>query len=118
MSWSREEALTDPAVREPIMFTSEFRFRLRDIPGIRRMLRESGFRDIQIETVAKLNYTARAADAAIGLVEGNPIALAIAERDASLRPVVIDAVAKAIKEQFGETDIRAPMKAIVVRAQA
>src|SRR5437588_9803636 len=32
MSWSREEALTDPAVREPVMFTSEFRFRLRDIP--------------------------------------------------------------------------------------
>jgi len=32
MSWSREEALTDPAVREPIMFISEFRFRLRDIP--------------------------------------------------------------------------------------
>jgi hypothetical protein len=32
MSWSREEALTDPAVREPLMFTSEFRFRLRDIP--------------------------------------------------------------------------------------
>jgi len=28
MSWSREEALTDPAVREPMMFTSEFRFRL------------------------------------------------------------------------------------------
>jgi hypothetical protein len=32
MSWSREEALTDPAVREPMMFTSEFRFCLRDIP--------------------------------------------------------------------------------------
>ena len=32
MSWSREEALTDPAIREPMMFTSEFRFRLRDIP--------------------------------------------------------------------------------------
>src|SRR5438094_10451856 len=32
MSWSREEALTDPAVREAMMFTSEFRFRLRDIP--------------------------------------------------------------------------------------
>ncbi len=32
MSWSREEALTDPAVREPMMFTSEFRFHLRDIP--------------------------------------------------------------------------------------
>jgi len=32
MSWSREEALTDPAVRGPLMFVSEFRFVLRDIP--------------------------------------------------------------------------------------
>jgi hypothetical protein len=30
--WSREEALTDPAVREPLVFLSEFRFFLRDIP--------------------------------------------------------------------------------------
>jgi hypothetical protein len=32
MSWSREEALTDPAVTEPMKFLSEFRFSLRDIP--------------------------------------------------------------------------------------
>jgi hypothetical protein len=32
MSWSREEALTDPAIREPLIFFSEFRFSLRDIP--------------------------------------------------------------------------------------
>jgi hypothetical protein len=32
VSWSREEALTDPAVREPMMFVSESRFNLRDIP--------------------------------------------------------------------------------------
>ncbi|HST30885.1 MAG TPA: hypothetical protein VLK27_08620 [Chthoniobacterales bacterium] len=32
MSWSREEALTDPAIREPLKFLSEFRFSLRDIP--------------------------------------------------------------------------------------
>ncbi len=32
MSWSREEALTDPAVREPMIFVSEFRFHLKDIP--------------------------------------------------------------------------------------
>ena len=32
MSWSREEALTDPAIREPLIFLSEFRFCLRDIP--------------------------------------------------------------------------------------
>src|SRR4029077_2905182 len=32
MSWSREEALTDPAIFEPMKFLSEFRFSLRDIP--------------------------------------------------------------------------------------
>jgi hypothetical protein len=32
MSWSTSEALTDPAIREPISFRSEFRFHLRDIP--------------------------------------------------------------------------------------
>jgi hypothetical protein len=32
MSWSREEALTDPAIREPTVFVSEFHFFLRDIP--------------------------------------------------------------------------------------
>jgi hypothetical protein len=31
MSWSREEALTDPAIVEPMKFLSEFRFHLRDI---------------------------------------------------------------------------------------
>lgn len=33
MSWSREEALTDPAIREPLIFLSEFRFSMRDIPN-------------------------------------------------------------------------------------
>jgi hypothetical protein len=32
MSWSREEALTDPAIREPMIVVSEFHFFLRDIP--------------------------------------------------------------------------------------
>jgi hypothetical protein len=32
MSWSTSEAMTDPAVREPMVFRSEFKFFLRDIP--------------------------------------------------------------------------------------
>jgi hypothetical protein len=32
MSWSREEAVTDPAIVHPMKFLSEFRFSLRDIP--------------------------------------------------------------------------------------
>ena len=32
MSWSISEALTDPAIRKPLAFRSEFKFYLRDIP--------------------------------------------------------------------------------------
>ncbi len=32
MSWSTSEALTDPAIREPMSFRSEFKFFLRDLP--------------------------------------------------------------------------------------
>src|SRR5256885_15064588 len=32
MGWSREEALTDPAIVDPMKLLSDFRFHLRDIP--------------------------------------------------------------------------------------
>lgn len=32
MAWSKGEALTDPAIRDPIIFLSEYRFHLPDIP--------------------------------------------------------------------------------------
>ncbi len=32
MSWSTSEAMTDPAIREPMSFRSEFKFHLKDIP--------------------------------------------------------------------------------------
>jgi len=51
------------------------------------------------------------------LVQGNPVAVAIAERDPSLLPVITKAVAQAIASRFGETDIRTPMRAIVVQAR-
>jgi hypothetical protein len=32
MGWSTSEAMTDPAIREPMSFRSEFKFSLREIP--------------------------------------------------------------------------------------
>lgn len=93
-------------------------FGYHDQEEIKRVLTEAGFRDITIEVVAGVGEVGRPGDAATGLVQGNPVAIAIAERDPSLLPVITDAVAKAIKEQFGETNIRAPMRAIVVQARA
>jgi hypothetical protein len=60
--------------------------------------------------------TCRPEDAAQGLVHGNPVAVAITERDPTLLPVITKAVADTLKKQFGES-VRAPMQAIVVEAR-
>ena len=84
---------------------------------IKRVLEQAGFREIQIAVVAKESRAGHAEDAATGLVQGNPVAVAITERDPSLLPEITRAVAQAITDRFGERDICAPMKAIVVKAR-
>ena len=85
---------------------------------IRRILKQAGFREIKTEVVAKIGKATRAEDVARGLVEGNPVAVTIAKRDPSLLPIITGAVTAAITRRFGKRDIRAPMRAIVVRARA
>ena len=81
------------------------------------VLEQAGVREIQIEIVAKVSAASHAEDAATGLVQGNPVAAAITERDPALLPVITQAVAQAITDRFGKKDIRAPMRAIVVQAR-
>jgi ubiquinone/menaquinone biosynthesis C-methylase UbiE len=95
----------------------EVPFGYHDQDEIRRVLKEAGFQEIKTEVVAKVAAASRAEEAATGLVHGNPVAVAIAERDPSLLPVITKAVTRAIADRFGETDIRAPMRAIVVQAR-
>jgi ubiquinone/menaquinone biosynthesis C-methylase UbiE len=85
---------------------------------IRGVLEEAGFRDVRIEVVAKTSGASRPEDAAQGLVHGNPVAVAISERDPALLPVITNAVAAALKKRFGETEVRVPMRAIVAEAWA
>jgi ubiquinone/menaquinone biosynthesis C-methylase UbiE len=96
----------------------EVPFGYHDQGEIKRVLKEAGFAEIKIDIVAEVGAASRAEDAAKGLVQGNPVAVAIVERDPSLLPVITKAVARAITDRFGETDIRAPMRAIVVQARA
>ena len=95
----------------------EIPFGYHDQDEIKRVLKEAGFQEIKTEVVTKVGAANRAEDASTGLVKGNPVAVAIAERDLSLLPVITKAVAQAIAGRFGETDIRAPMRAIVVEAR-
>jgi ubiquinone/menaquinone biosynthesis C-methylase UbiE len=91
-------------------------FSYHDRTEIRRILKQAGFRKIETKVIAKVGKAKRAEDIAKGLVEGNPVAVTIAKRDASLLPIITDAVNAAITRRFGKRDIRAPMRAIVVRA--
>jgi ubiquinone/menaquinone biosynthesis C-methylase UbiE len=95
----------------------EVPFGYHDQDEIERVLKKAGFQEIKIDIVSKVAAANRAEDLATGLVHGNPVAVEIAERDPSLLPVITKAVAQAIADRFGETDIRVPMRAIVVQAR-
>jgi ubiquinone/menaquinone biosynthesis C-methylase UbiE len=93
-------------------------FGYHDHGEIRRVLEEAGFREVRLEVVAKVATGSTPEDAALGLVHGNPVAVAITERDPSLLPVITKAVAEALAKHLGQTSIRAPMKAIVAEGRA
>jgi ubiquinone/menaquinone biosynthesis C-methylase UbiE len=88
-----------------------------DQAEMKRVLEGAGFRDVRIEVVSKNSGSSRVEDAAVGLVQGTPVSVAIAERDASLLPVITEAVARALEKQFGGPSFSAPMRAIVVEAR-
>ena len=92
-------------------------FSYHDQAEIRRMLETAGFREITLEVVEKVSGASTAADLAKGFVDGNPISVAIAERDRSLFPKITAALSRAIEEEFGATEVRAPMQAIVAQAR-
>jgi ubiquinone/menaquinone biosynthesis C-methylase UbiE len=89
-----------------------------DREEIRRVLADAGFQDVRIDVVEKVSGAGRAEDTASGLVHGNPVSVAIAERDPSLLPVITNAIAAALKARFGEGELRAPLRAVVVEARA
>jgi ubiquinone/menaquinone biosynthesis C-methylase UbiE len=92
-------------------------FGYHDQGEIKRVIEAAGFSTIHLDVVSKTSEATRAEDATIGLVDGNPVSVAIAERDAALLPVITAAVADALRKHFGGPTFRAPMRAIVVHAQ-
>jgi len=113
---SAHETITSYFEKDPPTFY-QTPFGYHDHEEIKRTLESAGFREVRTEVVAKIGEASRADEVATGLVQGNPVSVAIAERDASLLPVITNAVAKAITRRFGETDLSVPMRAIVVQAR-
>ena len=95
----------------------EVPFGYHDRCGVDKLMRQEGFRAIQVSVVPKESKTRRVEDAAKGLIEGNPVVVAIMERDPALVRKIIDALTAAIKSRSGNSPVRAPMRAIIVQAQ-
>lgn len=101
---------------DPPMFYS-VPFAFHDTERIRSMLDAAGFRDIRIDTLAHESRSPSALDAALGLLRGNPVATDIRDRGTVPIETVIEAVARAIRDRFGDPPV-ARMRAHVVTAAA
>ena len=110
------ETITSYFEKDPPTFY-QTPFGYHDREEIKGMLEGAGFREVRSEIVAKVGEASRAEEVATGLVQGNPVSVAITERDPSLLPVITNAVADAIMHRFGEANMRISMRAIVVEAK-
>ena len=97
----------------PTFYLTPFGF--HDANLIRRILQEAGFKEIEISVVKLPCRSRSAAEFALGLVRGNPVAAAIEERGESVDRVV-RAVEEKMGEQFGVAPVEATMQALVCRA--
>lgn len=85
---------------------------LHDVAVVRGFLESAGFEDIHWERLDAAGISPSAAEAARGLIEGNPIYLAIMERRASALQDIEAAVAAKLAAALGDRPLRCPLKAI------
>ena len=91
-------------------------FGFHDSALIRLMLGQAGFADVQIESVEMESRSPSAAHVAVGLVRGNPVVNAIQERGGVEVGTVIAAVENALRGPYGDSPLKARMRAWVVIA--
>jgi SAM-dependent methyltransferase len=92
-------------------------FSLHDVAGVRAWLDAAGFGEIRAVTVEQAGQGLSAADAAIGLVEGNPVIGTIMERRPEALPEIKAAVARNVADALGDHPLRFPLRAHVVSAR-
>lgn len=92
-------------------------FSLHDTAPISSWLTSAGFRNIEQQTVAKVGTSPSAAEAATGLIEGNPIYVDIMARRPEALGDIKAAVAKNIAAQLGDHPVRCHLRAHVFTAE-
>lgn len=100
---------------DPPMFY-EVPFSFHDPKAIRPLCEATGFRKVKVTPLELPCVSSSAADAAKGLVQGNPVAVAINERNSSLVAKITGAVAQALAARFGDRLPRGKMRALIWEA--
>jgi len=91
---------------------------LADTTKVSAWLTEAGFENVEPVGVAAEGTSPSPADAATGLIDGNPIAAAIVERRAGALPDVKAAVARHLAAELGDTrPFHCPLSAFVFVAR-
>jgi ubiquinone/menaquinone biosynthesis C-methylase UbiE len=90
-------------------------FSMHDEKELKELSTNAGFSNVKVGLVKKEGYSSSTADLSIGIVEGNPIYLAITEKDPALVVKIRAHVNRALTEKYGES-VRVPLQAWVVEA--
>jgi SAM-dependent methyltransferase len=92
-------------------------FSLHDPQVVLGFLDGAGFVDVQWERLDRTGTNASTGEAAIGLIEGNPIYLTIMERKPTALADIKAAVARNLAGALGDHPLRCPLRAIFFSAR-
>jgi ubiquinone/menaquinone biosynthesis C-methylase UbiE len=90
----------------------EIPFSLHDAHQLTAWLEEVGFNHVTVRPINLPSVSPTAVDAAKGLVQGTPLAIALQERNADTEAIT-NAVAEALRTQFGDNPPRGRMCALI-----
>jgi hypothetical protein len=80
------------------------------------VLVDAGFGEVIVDKVSLTARSPSIEDVAIGLVRGNPVVNTIQERGSQDVETIVQAVASALRREFGEDPLHAPTEALVFLA--
>lgn len=125
--WDRIEhndmanAVSDAVAKEfpadPPNFLRRTPYGYYDIGTIDRILGTAGFKEINIETIAKFTRAPSPADPAIGFCQGSPLRAEIEARAAPRLTEITEIAALAVANRYGAGPVRGKIQAHVVTAR-
>ena len=92
-------------------------FSMHDKNELENLMKAAGFKNANATLVKKEGISASAADLAKGMVEGNPIFLAIVEKDPSLIEPIEKKVENILAEKFGNNPLKSSLAAWVCEGE-